>query len=458
MSKYQARAVLNQLVGHPAFVAPTYVNQGVTIGTEVTSSLMLDDLRDLAALVEADEIAKDADRRVVLASSYGYEESGTKPFVFADGNAIIPIHGILINRFSGSYGFVTGYNFIRKQALAASADPDVQTIIYDVNSNGGTVAGCEETADLIYGLSAGQGGKPSIAVVDANCYSAAYMLASQTDHIAVTPSGGAGSIGVLMMHVDVSKALEDFGVKITFIHAGEHKVDGNMFEPLSDEVKADLQAEVDAAYDTFVAKVARGRSIDDEDVRNTEARAYGAQDALALGLVDAVSNPSEAVASYTAAMATDDNPESEENMAPKPAATAAETEVTSAAAIEAAATTAATAARTAERERVKGIQGHAEATGREALAAHLAMNTDLDVETAGGILAASPKAVIAPVTEKTEENHFKKAMDNSKQPNLGMSAVEGDGEDESDEAKDRNRAKSILMLQHGPKRQDKTAH
>ena len=458
MSKYQARVALQQLVGHPALVAPAYVNQGVSIGSEVTSSLMLDDLRDLAALVEAEEIAKDAERRTVLASSYGYEESGTKPFVFAEGNAIIPIHGLLINRFSGSYGFVTGYNFIRKQALAASADPDVKTIIYDVNSNGGTVAGCEETADLIYGLNAAQGGKPSVAVVDANCYSAAYMLASQADHIAITPSGGAGSVGVVMMHVDVSKALEDFGVKVTFIHAGEHKVDGNMFEPLSDEVKADLQAEVDAAYDTFVAKVARGRSISDEDVRETEARAYGAQDALALGLVDAVSNPSEAVASYTAAVATDDDqPESEENMALKPAA-AADTEVTSAAAIEAAANTAALAARTAERQRVKGIQGHAEAAGRETLAAHLAMNTDLDVETAGGILAASPKAVAAAVVDPKDENHFQKAMDKGKQPELGMSEGESDGEDESDEAKDRKRAKSILMLQHGPKREAKTAH
>jgi signal peptide peptidase SppA len=407
-------------------------------------------------LVEAEEIAKNAERRAVLASSYGYEESGTKPFVFAEGNAIIPVHGMLINRFSGSYGFVTGYNFIRKQALAANADPDVKTIIYDVNSNGGTVAGCEETADLIYGLNASQGGKPSVAVVDANCYSAAYMLASQTDHIAITPSGGAGSVGVVMMHVDVSKALEDFGVKVTFIHAGDHKVDGNMFEPLSDEVRADLQAEVDAAYDTFVAKVARGRSVSDEAVRDTEARAYGAQDALALGLVDAISNPSEAVASYTAAVATEDNqPESEENMAPKPAAAAVDPEVTSTTADASVAV--AKAARTEERERVKGIQTHAEATGRETLAAHLAMNTDMDVETAGGILAASPKTSAPVAEQKTEENHFKTAMNNSKQPNLGMSAVEGDDENVSDEEKDRRRAKAILVLQHGNKRQEQAA-
>ena len=216
----------------------------------------------------------------------------------------------------------------------------------------------------------------------------------------------------------------------------------------------------------FVAKVVRGRSLSDEEVRGTEARSYGAEEALTIGLVDAVENPSDAVEAYfsdapDAGHDDDDEPESEENMAPKPvpgAAAQADTEVTSAAALEAAATAAAASARTAERARVKGIQGHAEAAGREALAAHLAMNTDLDVETAGGILAASPKAAAAaPVAEKAEDNHFKTAMDNGKHPNLGLSASEGDGDDESDETKDRKRATAILALQHGPKRQDKAA-
>jgi hypothetical protein len=38
-----------------------------------------------------------------------------------------------------------------------------------------------------------------------------------------------------------------------------------------------------------------------------------------------------------------------------------------------------------------------------------------------------------------------------------MSAVEGDDENVSDEEKDRRRAKAILVLQHGNKRQEQAA-
>ncbi|PZP55979.1 MAG: S49 family peptidase, partial [Delftia acidovorans] len=120
--------------------------------------------------------------------------SGNKPFAFSGGFAIIPIHGSLINRYGGYYhGYVTGYNFIRSQMNAALADPDVEAIIFDVNSNGGEAAGCFELANEIF---ASRAVKPSFSVVDSNAYSAAYALGSAATKMAVIPSGGAGSIGV----------------------------------------------------------------------------------------------------------------------------------------------------------------------------------------------------------------------------------------------------------------------
>jgi hypothetical protein len=49
-------------------------------------------------------------------------------------------------------------------------------------------------------------------------------------------------------------------------------------------------------------------------------------------------------------------------------------------------------ARKAEQGRIAGIIGHAEASGREALAQHLAFTTTMTVEAAAAILAAAPKA------------------------------------------------------------------
>lgn len=456
MSKFQARAAMDQLIGRPALVSQTYAGQGLGINPEVTSGAMIADIRALAEAVPADEATAYTERCAVLASTFGLDiSSNDKPFIFSDGYALIPIHGLLINRFSWSWGFATGYNFIRNQVAAAMADDDVTAILFDVNSCGGTVAGCRETADLMFDANAANGGKTLVAVVDANCYSAAYYLASQCDHIAITPSGGCANIGVLQVHFDISKMMDDMGVKVSLIVGGAHKVDGNPYETLSDEVRAEFQADIDAEYDVFVAAVARGRGLDEQVIRDTEARTYGAVDALALGLVDAIQNPSDAVEAYFASCEDgdddaepgdtddDDPPEPEEsNMAVKPSVTTTKPAAVAAAPVvdNAQASTEVTSdeaqvsatARTAERQRISAIQGHAEAEGRTALASHLALNTDLDVETATGILAKSPKegataqAVTPAVPAVTETNHFAAAMSQGSNPNVGAGGAGGE--------------------------------
>lgn len=53
-------------------------------------------------------------------------------------------------------------------------------------------------------------------------------------------------------------------------------------------------------------------------------------------------------------------------------------------------------ARKAEQTRIAGIIGHAEASGRESLAQHLAFSTTMTVEAAAAALAAAPKAGTTP--------------------------------------------------------------
>lgn len=420
MSKFQARAALDQLVGRPAFVTDAYVGHGAGLDSEVTSGFARD-IERLAKAVPAEERAAAVERRATRAESYGFDpaQAHGKPFVYENGLAVIPVQGALLNKFSESWGFVTGYNFIRDQMSAALADPQVKAIVFDVNSPGGSVAGCAETADMIAGST-----KPTIASVDDQCCSAAYYLASQADHVAASPSSEVGSIGVVMRHMDVSKALEAQGIDVTFIYAGAHKVDGNPFEPLTPAVKADFQAKVDASYDTFVAAVARGRGADEQAVRDTEARIYDAKDALEIGLIDAVQNPADAVQAFTVD-AIDEPKETFMSIKKPDAATTQDAEVTS---VDVARL--ARDVRTEERARIAGIQGHAEAAGREKLAAHLALQTDMTPEAAGAILAAAPKEVPAvaeapkPAAEApkpTEQSEFQKAMAASKQPGVGAS-------------------------------------
>ncbi|MFO6216091.1 S49 family peptidase, partial [Pseudomonas aeruginosa] len=252
------------------------------------------DLRALSLADARQENAKAEESKASLLAAYGFEETGAqKPFAFAAGIAVIPVHGSLINRFGASWGYVTGYNFIRSQLNAALADDDVKAVVFDCNSYGGEAAGCFELADEIY---AARGRKPLTAVVDSNCYSACYAIASACDRVHVTPTGGAASIGVVAMHISFERALENIGLKVELIYAGAHKVDGNPFSDLPDNVRANIQRGVDKSRDDFVAAVARNRGLDKQVVRDTEAACYRADEALAIGLIDAVSTPTQAVA------------------------------------------------------------------------------------------------------------------------------------------------------------------
>lgn len=412
----------------------------------------------LQALAKADPAAAQErfmnEVRGDLCEAYGFQRGNqTKPFAFSQGVAIIPVHGSLINRFGSSYSFLTGYNFIRAQHNAALLDPDVTHIIHDHNSYGGEAAGCFELCDDIY---ASRGTKPIVAVVDSNCYSASYALASAADKIIVTPSSGVGSIGVVAMHISMSKMLKEIGVEITFIHSGDHKVDGNPYESLSPEVKADIQKGVDKSRANFVAKVARNRGIDAKIVYDTEARTYRADDALNIGLIDAVAAPAAALELIKNGDAADpaepnenathsttentmdqaqikalqDKAAADQAAATASAAALAAATATATATAAAAAAPGATAAaagptaeqsRVAERARVQSITTSAEAKGREEMANHLAFKTEMSAADAIELLKVTPAAAAAAPAAKegAEGNVFEAAMASAAHPKVG---------------------------------------
>lgn len=70
--------------------------------------------------------------------------------------------------------------------------------------------------------------------------------------------------------------------------------------------------------------------------------------------------------------------------------------------------------RAAERARMSGILGHAEAKGRETLARHLAENTDMTVEAAAAVLAAAPRAEAT-----SNRSPLDAAMDRIEHPEVG---------------------------------------
>jgi len=203
--------------------------------------------------------------------------------------AVIPVIGPVSYRsdwFSEMFGGAS-VSSIAGQLKRAVADPNVTAIVMPIDSPGGSVYGLMELAQQIRTARAS---KPVITVADPMAASAAYYIGAQGTEFSITPSGETGSIGVFMMHVDLSKALEDEGIKVTFISQGKYKVEGSPYEPLTDEAEAAMQATVDFYYDQFVADVAKGRGVSVKDVRSGfgQGRMLVAPDALKAGMVDRI--------------------------------------------------------------------------------------------------------------------------------------------------------------------------
>ena len=221
----------------------------------------------------------------------GFHQHGEAPYPMIDGIAVIEISGVLIHRGSwiGQSSGQTSYEGIAAQIEAGARDPMVRGLALEIDSFGGEVAGVFDLADRIRAIRAQ---KPVWAFVAEHAFSAGYALASQADRILLPRTGAVGSIGVVVMHTDLSGQLDQDGVGVTLIHSGRHKVDGNPYAPLPDAVRSEIQREIDALRVLFAQTVAAGRGgrLTQEAALATEAATYRGTDAIAAGLADEVTD------------------------------------------------------------------------------------------------------------------------------------------------------------------------
>ena len=343
-----------------------------------------------------------------------------RPYSVKGGILTIPVEGALIKGFPYTfYGILTGYEYIQRAFDRGMDDPEVKGIVLKIDSPGGEVAG---NFDLVDRMFARRDEKPVAAIAAEHAYSAAYSIASVASTIYVARTGGVGSIGVVTSHVDVSKMMEKEGYKITFIYAGDHKVDGNPYEALAPEVKARIQARVDYLYNVFVSTVARNRGVSEQSVRDTQALTYSAEEAVEKGLADKVASYDAAVDDFAPSL--DQQPQGVQMSTNQDTAAS---KTFAQADLDAARAEGMAAGAKAERDRVKAIQTSAEAADRPALAGHLAFNTHMTPEAANALLGVSAKE-----TKQVESaaSPFEKAMA-SDNPDLGSAAK---GEDKTEKS------------------------
>ncbi len=224
---------------------------------------------------------------------------GDAGYQVIDGVAVISASGALVHRsrMDGASNFLLGYNQLAMQLEDAMDNPELHAVLQIIDSPGGEVAGAFEYGDRIHAL---RGKKPMVCIADSMAASAAFLGGSAFDELAISQTGYAGSIGVVMRHVDLSGALEKEGVRVTHIYAGDHKVDGNPYEALPKAVRADFQEEIDSLYGLFVGAVARNTGMSPKAIRATQAAVYRGQTAVDVGLASRVATTDQLLSELTA--------------------------------------------------------------------------------------------------------------------------------------------------------------
>ena len=201
---------------------------------------------------------------------------------------VIKIEGSLIPGEAGwmRYFGITGYADIKAAMLEGLADKGAKSLMIFSNSGGGSVAGVEDAESFIAQVAQH---KPMSAYSEFSA-SAAYWLTSAAGHITTSPTGVNGSLGVIRVVTEYSKAFEKEGVTKTVMRAGRYKALGNPFEPLSEDGKAEIQSKLDDLYQIFIDVVARNRgttAIIADQVMG-QGREFLGKRGLEAGLVDSI--------------------------------------------------------------------------------------------------------------------------------------------------------------------------
>lgn len=248
-----------------------------------------------------DDDAKDAalnragkDSKVV--SLVQYLKKAGNPWMKADGMqgsspiALIEGEGTILDGESSDGGFGGGDRTMGGDTVAeairdATEDDDVKVILFRVNSPGGSATASDQMLQAI--RKAQKAGKKVVVSMGNVAASGGYYVSLSADKIFASPSTITGSIGVLSGKIVLGKTYELLGINVREIHEGANALMMSDVQGFTPEQWAKLNASLDAIYNDFTSKVAEGRKMPLEKVREiAKGRVWTGVDAKERGLVD----------------------------------------------------------------------------------------------------------------------------------------------------------------------------
>lgn len=202
--------------------------------------------------------------------------------VLGNGNvAVIPVTGVIMNG-EDTWSTIANPDDIIAWIEDADADPNVQAIVLEINSPGGSPVASDEISQAVL-----RANKTVVARIRDTGASGAYWVASSSDYIIANRMSLTGSVGVTGSYVEWAGTLRRYNATYREFTGGERKELANPFDDLTPSEAALFQAKIDLLHDVFTEHVAERRNLTQEQratVRTGEP--FLGLEAIELGLVD----------------------------------------------------------------------------------------------------------------------------------------------------------------------------
>ena len=249
-----------------------------------------DELTDRLALADSEpKHLSYADYRRVNPRSLGLNRGPQIAVVYAVGMITFGSSGIDL---TGSE--VLGSETLVRAIRDAREDDSIQAIVLRIDSPGGAAI----ASDIIWReLTLARDHKPIIASMSDLAASGGYYIAMPAHVIVAQAATLTGSIGVVGGKFALGGTFDKLGIDTETVANGKLADINSPVVPYSDDARARLQQQIDATYETFLDKVAQGRSMTHDAVHAAaQGRVWTGRQAKDLGLVDELGGLARAVA------------------------------------------------------------------------------------------------------------------------------------------------------------------
>ena len=177
---------------------------------------------------------------------------------------------------------------IEAELEKAGDDDRVRALVLYVRSPGGGVTASDDVYRQVRRFKE-EHDVPVVAALGSVAASGGYYVACAADRIVANPTTVTGSIGVIMLNLDLAGLLQKLGVRDATVKAGRYKDLLSPLRPATPEERAIVQNVVDYLHARFKDVVRESRHFDDAALaRVSDGRIFDAAGALSLGLVDEI--------------------------------------------------------------------------------------------------------------------------------------------------------------------------